>query len=106
MKIFISLKYDVIYLTRLDNMNVETYIGLTEDNFKTHHFYINIVLIIREKENATTFSEHKLKDKDVKFSPKWKIVSKAGANLGGVPVPARLLWSFRFARRTNLGRLN
>ncbi len=59
-------------------MTEETYIGLTENTFKSRYsgqssFKHN------DKRNATTLSEHVWKLKDNGVTLKWKIISKAKA---------------------------
>lgn len=72
----------VIYqatVTRHDNAEKETYIGLTENSFKTRYNGHVCSLANKEKKSATTLSEYiwKLKDGDVPYSLKWSIISKA-----------------------------
>ena len=72
----------VIYqatVTREDNNNSETYIGLTENSFKSRYAGHLSSFKHETKRNATALSEHiwTLKDKNINFSLKWKIVSKA-----------------------------
>ena len=66
-------------VTRQDNMKNETYIGLTENSFKTRFSAHKYTFNHEECRHATTLSEHvwSLTDKKVKFSMKCRIVSKA-----------------------------
>ena len=68
-------------VTRHDNFKEEAYIGLTENTFKTRYIAHNSSFKNKEKRNATTLSEHiwKLKDANVQYSMKWKLISKARA---------------------------
>ena len=66
-------------VTREDNTNIENYIGLTENSFKSRYTG-HISSFKNEKgRSATTLSEYiwKLKEKHSNYSIKWKIVSKA-----------------------------
>ena len=74
----------VIYqatVTRKDNLRDETYIGLTENTFKTRFNGHSSSFNNEDKRNATTLSEYvwKLKDSHVHYSIKWKIISRAKA---------------------------
>ena len=66
-------------VTRADNQEKDTYIGLTENTFKTR--YANHVYSFNheDKRSATTLSEHiwNLKNNNVQFTTTWKIVSRA-----------------------------
>lgn len=66
-------------VTQLDNMKIETYIGLTENSFKTRFAGHMCSFKHKEKRSATSLSEHiwDLKDNNKKFTIKWKIISKA-----------------------------
>ncbi len=63
----------------VSNNKEETYIGLTENTFKTRYTGHVHSFKHKEKRNATTLSEHiwNLKDNNIDFSIKWKIISKA-----------------------------
>ena len=76
------LTKSVIYqatVTREDNMTKETYIGLTENTFKSRYAGHIHTFKHEEKRNATTLSEHiwKLRDMNAQYSIAWKIVSRA-----------------------------
>ena len=66
-------------VTRQDNMEVETYIGLTENSFKSRYAGHLSSFKDKKRKNATALSEHiwKLKEQNVQYSIKWKIISKA-----------------------------
>ena len=71
----------VIYqatVTRVDNNKEETYVGLTENNFKTR--YNGHICSFRHssKRNSTTLSNYiwKLKDDNIQHSVKWKVLAK------------------------------
>lgn len=71
----------VIYqatVTRADNHKSETYIGLTENTFKTRYRGHKNSFKHKRKRNATTLSQYiwSLKDRKVKYSLKWKIVGR------------------------------
>ena len=68
-------------VTRHDNNKEESYIGLTENTFKTRYTAHKSSFNHNDKRYATTLSEYiwKLKDANVDHSLKWKIVSKARA---------------------------
>ena len=74
----------VIYqatVTRQDTMKEETYIGLTENTFKSRYSGHSSSFNNANKRNATALSEHvwTLKDSNIPFTTKWKIMSKAKA---------------------------
>ena len=78
------LQSSIIYqatVTRRDNLASETYIGLTENNFKTR--YRNHTASFRHSHlrNSTELSKHiwTLKDSKVNYSLSWRILSKAQA---------------------------
>jgi hypothetical protein len=76
------LTKSVVYqatVTRQDNMSKETYIGLTENSFKSRYSSHKYTFNHEEFRHATTLSEYiwSLNDKKVKHSIKWKIVSRA-----------------------------
>ncbi len=78
------LTSSIIYqatVTRQDNLTVETYIGLTENTFKSRYAGHLSSFKHSDKRSATTLSEHiwKLKDNNVKYSIKWNIISRAKA---------------------------
>ena len=66
-------------VTRQDNLKMETYIGLTENSFKSRYTGHVSSFKDQKRRNATALSEYiwKLKEKNVQYSIKWKIVSKA-----------------------------
>ena len=76
-----QLSNNMIYqatVTRQDNNNKETYIGLTANTFKTrfnaHKNSFNNI----NRRNATTLSNHiwSLKDNKVKYKIDWKIIDR------------------------------
>ena len=74
------LTNNVIYqatVTRQDNLREETYIGLTENSFKTRFNGLMSSFKSEDKKNATTLSEYvwKLKDNNVPYSIGWKIIT-------------------------------
>ena len=76
------LSSGVVYqaiVTRNDNSKQESYIGLTENSFKTRYNGHNSSFRIQSKRNATTLSSYiwSLKDNSINYSIKWKIVGKA-----------------------------
>ncbi|KAJ8021191.1 hypothetical protein HOLleu_38317 [Holothuria leucospilota] len=78
------LTNNIVYqatVTRHDNHKEETYIGLTENTFKTRYNAHKSSFKHKDKRNATALSEHiwKLKDSNVEHSVKWKLISKARA---------------------------
>ena len=71
----------VIYqatVTRHDNMNLDTYIGLTCNSFKSRYSGHSSSFMNKKKRNGTTLSEHiwGLKEKNVMYSIMWKILSR------------------------------
>ena len=62
-----------------ENMNKETYIGLTENTFKSRYSKHMSTFNDDKYRNATALSEYvwKLKDKNVNYSIKWKIISRS-----------------------------
>ncbi|KAJ8021258.1 hypothetical protein HOLleu_38405 [Holothuria leucospilota] len=68
-------------VTRHDNNKEESYIGLTENTFKTRYTAHKSSFNHKDKRNATTLSEYiwKLKDTNVEHTVKWKLISKARA---------------------------
>jgi hypothetical protein len=80
----LCLSESVIYqalVTREDNGNVEKYVGLTANTFKTRYSAHAHSFRTIGKRNETTLSQYiwSLKDENVQFSLKWKIISKARA---------------------------
>ena len=78
------LANSVIYqatVSRHDNNKTESYVGLTENTFKTRFIGHTSSFKNIEKRNATALSEYvwKLKDTNVPYSINWKILSKAKA---------------------------
>lgn len=76
------LTTSVIYqatVTRHDNMNLDTYIGLTCNSFKSRYSGHSSSFKNKEKRNATTLSEHiwGLKENNVMYTITWKILSRA-----------------------------
>ena len=65
-------------VTRNDNQQEETYIGLTENTFKTRYNGHTNSFRNEEKKNSTTLSQYiwSLKEKKIAFTMKWKIISK------------------------------
>ena len=71
----------VIYqatVTRNDDNKKDTYIGLTDNTFKTRYNGHTHSFRNENKRNATTLSQHiwNLKDNSINYSITWKIVSK------------------------------
>ena len=68
-------------VTRQDNNKEETYVGLTENTFKTR--YNGHISSFRNKKhrNATTLSQYiwELNDTAITYSIKWKIVARSKA---------------------------
>ena len=58
--------------------NLETYIGLTENEFKTKFNLHKSSFKLEHKRTSTTLSEHvwKLKNKNINFNIGWQIVKK------------------------------
>jgi hypothetical protein len=72
------LTSEVIYqatVTRQDNLKEETYIGLTENCFKTRFNGHTSSFRNESQKNATTLSQYIWKLKDVPYSLKWKILA-------------------------------
>ena len=74
----------VIYqatVTRQDTQKTETYIGLTENTFKIRYNAHTNSFRHSNKRNATTLSNHiwTLKDENISYNLKWKIIAKAKA---------------------------
>ena len=76
------LQSSIIYqatVTRTDNNTSETYVGLTENNFKTR--YRNHIASFRHvrSRNSTELSKHiwTLKDNNVTHTISWKVLAKA-----------------------------
>ena len=66
---------------RLDNKNEETYIGLTDNTFKTRYNGHTCSFRNDNKRHATTLSQYiwKLKDDKIPHSITWKIISKGNS---------------------------
>ncbi|KAJ8027663.1 hypothetical protein HOLleu_32868 [Holothuria leucospilota] len=64
-------------VTRHYNNKEESYIGLTENTFKTRYTADKSSFNHKDKRNATTL--WKLKDTNVEHTVKWKLISKARA---------------------------
>ena len=78
------LNSSIIYqatVTQHDNNQEETYIGLTDNTFKTRYNGHTNSFRHASKRNATTLSHHiwSLKDKEKQYSIKWKILAKSNA---------------------------
>ena len=76
------LTSSIIYqatVVRQDNGKDETYIGLTDNSFKTRFNGHTCSFRNESKRSATTLSQYiwTLKDQNVPYSLKWKIVAKA-----------------------------
>ena len=74
----------VIYqatVTRQDTLRKETYIGLTEGDFKTRFTNHKCDFNNAHRRNTTTLSRYiwSLKDKNILYSVQWKIVSKSSS---------------------------
>jgi hypothetical protein len=72
----------VIYqatVTRQDSMSKETYIGLTENTFKSRYSSHLCTFKDEKYRNSTALSEYvwKLNDNKVDYSINWKIISRA-----------------------------
>ncbi len=76
------LTSSIIYqasVTRSDNYKTETYVGLTENAFKTrYNSHRSSFNNIRQR-HATTLSQYiwDLKDKNIPYSLKWKILTRS-----------------------------
>ena len=66
-------------VTRQDILKEETYIGLTENTFKTRYNAHTSSFKNENKRNTTTLSQYiwMLKDNKISYSLKWKIVAKS-----------------------------
>ena len=65
-------------VTETASNNQETYIGLTENEFKTRFNLHKSSFKLEPKRTSTTLSEHvwKLKNKNINFNIKWEVVKK------------------------------
>ena len=75
------LTSSVVYqatVTRHDNQEEETYIGLTENTFKSRYYGHTSSFRNVKYKSSTTLSQHvwTLKDSNIPFSINWKIVAK------------------------------
>ena len=68
-------------VVRQDNNNTETYIGLTDNSFKTRYNAHTSSFRNESKRNSTTLSQviWKLKDSNIPHTISWSIISKAKA---------------------------
>ena len=66
---------------RLDNNSTETYVGLTENQFKSRYNAHQHTFREADLRNSTELSKyiHTLKDDNVNYSVKWKILKKCNA---------------------------
>ena len=73
-----SLNALFITVTERTSNNQETYIGLTENEFKTTFNLHKSSFKLELKRTSTTLSEHvwKLKNKNINFNIKWEVVKK------------------------------
>ena len=74
-------KICVVYketVTETISNNQETYIGQTENEFKTRFNLHKSFFELEHKRTSTTLSEHvrKLKNKNINFNIKWEVVKK------------------------------
>ena len=69
----------VLY-TEITSNNQETYIGLTENEFKTRFNLPKSSFKLEHKRTSTTLSDHvlKLKKKNINFNIKWQVVKRRG----------------------------
>ena len=67
-----------VYYVEATSKNQETYIGLTENEFKTRFNLHKSSFKLEHKRTSTTLSEHvwKLKNKNINFNIRWEIVKK------------------------------
>ena len=65
-------------VTREDNRKEETYIGLTENTFKTRYNNHTHSFRNQSKETSTTLSQYiwHLKDNNIDYNMKWKLIAK------------------------------
>ena len=65
-------------VTETTSNNQDTYIGLTENEFKTRFNLHKSSFKLEHKRTSTTLSEHvwKLKNKNINFNIKWEVVKK------------------------------
>ena len=65
-------------VTETTSNHQETYIGLTENEFKTRLNLHKSFFKLEHNRTSTTLSEHvcKLKNKNIKFNIKWEVVKK------------------------------
>ncbi len=78
------LTHGIVYeatVTREDNNKKETYIGLTADQFKTRYNNHRSSFRHEPQRTDTSLSKYiwKLKDKQIKFNIRWKIVARSKA---------------------------
>ena len=68
-------------VTRQDNLKKETYIGLTEGQFKTRYNSHNSNFRLEHHRNSTTLSHYvwSLTDKNIPYSLEWRIVAKSSS---------------------------
>jgi len=68
-------------VTRQDNKKEDTYIGLTDNSFKTRYNSHNSSFRNESKRNATTLSQFiwSLKDQEIGYTIKWRIVTRGKA---------------------------
>ena len=68
-------------VTRQDNNKQETYIGLTDNTFKTRYNGHTSSFRNKNKRHATTLSQYiwTLKDENIPHSLKWKIIARASS---------------------------
>ena len=68
-------------VTRQDNNKTETYIGLTENTFKTRYYGHTSSFRNNKYRNSTTLSQYvwTLKDNNIQHSIKWEIVTRCKA---------------------------
>ena len=66
---------------RQDNNKEETYIGLTEKTFKIRYTGHKSTFNVKKQRASTTLSQYiwKLKDENIPYSLKWKIIAKSKA---------------------------
>lgn len=73
-------------VTSADNDNIkETYVGLTENSFKTRYYNHKTSFNNKNKQGATELSKFiwKLKEKNINFNIKWRILKHVSACLNG-----------------------
>jgi len=106
------LRKSVVYqatVTTMENTPPETYIGVTENCFKTRYANHKTSFNNRNRSQATELSKHiwKLKDKNINYNIRWRIIKQtSGYNINSRRCNLCLWEKYFVIYRSNMASLN